>query len=345
MTWSLQNPWLLLLLAPALAAFVHALRTPQPAIRVGSVSPYRACAPRRGRFWLRTPLVLEFLALCALIVALARPRAGIERIVQRSEGVDIVLCLDVSGSMESYDVPETMSTGKEVLDAIREKRLRNRVDVAKLELKKFVRERPNDRIGLIAFAELPYVVCPPTLDHDFLLQHLDMLEASMLGDSATGIASPVASASQRLKDSEAKARVAVLFTDGENNVEARITPRQAARIADTFDIRIHTVGVGSDRAVRLTHGWRGPQLRQSRGRLDENLLRDIAGQSGGRYFAARDAAGFQRVMDEIDRMETIEYEMPRYIDYTEHFQPPLYLGASLLLIALLLNHTLLCKAP
>ena len=232
------------------------------------------------------------------------------------------------------------------MDAIEAERLKNRVSIAKHELRTFVQERPEDRIGLIAFSKVPYVVCPPTLDHAFLLEHLEMLEAGMFGDSATGIAGPVASATQRLKDSQAAERVAVLFTDGANNVDSKISPRQAARIADTFNVRVHTVGVGSDRAVTVARlPWGGKTLRQVQSGLDEELLQAIADKSGGEYFEARDEAGFRHVMRRIDEMETVDFEAPRYVDYKEQFPPLLYAAAALLLAALLLDNTLLCRAP
>ncbi|MFW5893782.1 MAG: VWA domain-containing protein [Verrucomicrobiota bacterium] len=343
--WQFVNPLLLLLLVPALAALAFAWRRRSPGIRVSTLTPYRESGGARSGFAARIPLLLEFLALALLVVALARPRQGIEEFTQRSRGVDIILCLDVSGSMRSYDVPESMSPN-EASEAIRDERLQNRFHVAKRELRNFVESRSEDRIGLIAFAKVPYVVSPPTLDHDFLLEHLEMLEAGMFGDSATGIAGPIASATQRLKDSDAEERVAVLFTDGANNVESKISPRQAARIAETFDVRIHTVGVGSNRAFIIARSpWGGQTLRPARSDLDIELLKAIAEASRGQFFEARDAEGFRAVMREIDEMETIDFEAPRYVNYKEWFPHLLAAAAALLIAAVLLNNTLLCRAP
>lgn len=343
--WQLVNPWFLLLLAPALAALVFAWRRRPPGIRVSTLTPYRESGSQRRGLATRIPLLLEFLSLALLIVALARPRQGIEEFTQRSRGVDIVLCLDVSGSMRSYDVPESMSPN-EAAEAIRGERLQDRFNIAKRELRNFVESRSEDRIGLIAFAKVPYVVAPPTLDHDFLLEHLEMLEAGMFGDSATGIAGPIASATQRLKDSEAKERVTVLFTDGANNVESKISPRQAARIAETFNVRIHTVGVGSNRSFIIARSpWGGQRLRPARSDLDKDLLKTIAETSRGQFFEARDAEGFREVMREIDEMETVDFEAPRYVNYKEWFPHLLATATALLLAAVLLNNTLLCRAP
>lgn len=344
--WQIANPWFLLLVLPATAAFLLALRRPPPALRVSSLQGYQEASGRRVRLWACAPLILEFAALLLFVVAAARPRKGIEHLVERSRGVDIVLCLDVSGSMRAYDIPESMNSTSAAVQAIRTGRLKSRVEVAKEELRGFVKARPDDRVGLIAFAAVPYVVCPPTLDHAFLLEHLDLLEAGMFDDSATGIAGPTASATQRLKDSEAEERVAVLFTDGANTVESKISPLQAARIADTFDVRVHTVGVGSHRAVIPGEDpFFGTRLRSMPHSLDEDLLREIAEKSGGEYFAATDREGFRRVMDRIDDMETVDFEAPRYVEYRERFPELILAGACLLGLGILLDNTLLCRAP
>lgn len=153
------------------------------------------------------------LALCVLIVALARPRAGNEKFLIRSQGIDIVLAIDLSGSMASYDVPRNITSGRDLVNAIEGGQLKNRLEVAKEEIAKFIAERPNDRIGLIGFADVAYNLAPPTLDHSWLLAHLANLKPGILGEM-TGIASPIGTGVSRLKDSDAPRRVLVLFTDG-----------------------------------------------------------------------------------------------------------------------------------
>jgi Ca-activated chloride channel family protein len=314
-------------------------------MKVGDLVPFRSGGRRLPwRHPVNIPVWLEALGLGLLVVALMRPQMGVEKQIQRSRGIDVVLLLDVSGSMRVYDVPESLSL-RQAGSAIETGRLKNRLDVAKEELRNFVKRRPDDRIGLIVFSKYPYVVCPPTLDHDFLLNHLQMVTVGMFKDDGTGIAGPLSSGANRLKDSLAKRRVMVLFTDGENNVEAAATPMEAAKIASMFKCKVYSVGIGSDRAVYPASGFFGTQLQRVPNGLDEKLLRQIADETQGRYFAAQDADMFAQVMKEIDSLETIEMKQPKYIDYSERFVGWLLAGCILLLLGVFLENTVLLQAP
>ncbi|MFA5205161.1 MAG: VWA domain-containing protein [Lentisphaeria bacterium] len=344
MIFRFAQPWFALLLPVVLAAAVLAWRRRPPAFLVSGTAAFAAAAAGRRTPW-RWPLLLTVAGLGCGVVALMRPQAGVERLIERAEGVDIMLVLDVSGSMQSYDVPESLDNGPEIARAIRDGTLKTRLATAQEELRRFVEGRPNDRIGLIAFARLPYMACPPTLDHDFLLNHLATLEPGMLPDG-TNIATPLGSATARLKDSPSRRRVAVLFTDGEHNVDASLSPRQAALLAKDNRVALHTVGIGSARAVILARDPFGNQgLQRSPAGLDQPLLEELAASTGGRYFAARDAAGFQKVMREIDALEKTSLEAPRYLDYREQFPGWLGAGLVLLLAGFLLEHTLLRTDP
>lgn len=345
MVFRFANPWLALLLLPLIAGMLLALRRRPPTLQVSRLQPYRVAFPR-GTFWhlVHTPLYLYGVGLLLCILALMRPQFGNERLIERKDGIDIVLILDVSGSMQSYDVPSELTSGEEITAAINSGRLKTRLDTAKEELRKFVKNRPNDRFGLIAFSRLPYTVCPPTLDHEFLINHLDTLEPGMLPDG-TGIANPIASATTRLKDSPAKRRVGVLFTDGMNNVQAAITPQQAADIAKTFKIAVYTVGIGSARAVAIAASMFGRRLQQVESEFDQKLLEDIADKTAARYFAARDQTSFAKVMKEIDALETTVLETPRYLDYREQFMPLLGVALALFLLAFLLENTRFQAVP
>jgi len=341
----LHSPWFAVLFPVVACAVVVAIRRRRPAVTVSTTGPFRkATSPLRWWHPLRWPILIAGLGLACLTVAMMRPQKGIERLVERTKGIDIMLVLDVSGSMQAYDAPNALDSLEAVEHALNTGRLKARIDVAKKELRRFVENRPNDRIGLLVFARLPYTVCPPTLDHDYLLNHLKMLDAGMLPDG-TGLAAPIASATTRLKDSPAKRRVMVLFTDGENNVDAEITPRQAAKIAHTYRIVAYTVGIGSSRAVMRVNRFFGPQIQPARAGLDAALLKDIADTTGGRYFAARDPAGFRRAMHEIDSMEKTTIEAPHYLDYRERFFPWLAIGVALILLAFLLECTFLLQVP
>ncbi len=341
------SPWLLLLYIPFAGLAVFAYLRADPAIVVPSAKPFKAALSKRRSTGIlqRIPFFLFCLAVALFIFALARPQKGIEELKQHIEGIDIMLAIDVSGSMQAIDVPEEYTRSRQVTDAINSGKLRKRLDIAKEEIRKFVERRPNDRIGLVAFAPLPYVACPPTLDHGILLRHLEKLEPGIIGDS-TGIAGPLASAVNRLKSSEAKRKVVVLFTDGKNNVNAKITPRQAAELAKKFNIVIYTVGIGTDRAFIVQDmKMFGSQLVPLNAEFDKKLLEDIAGVSGGRYYAAKDAVGLEKTMNEIDKLEKTSMEQPRFVDYRDLAFPFISLGIVLLFTGFILGNTLLLKIP
>lgn len=342
-----QHPGFVLLLLPLLGAVATAWLRRPPTLRFSSLEPVRAsmggaAGPRRlgPRHW---PLLLQAGGLVLAVVALMRPQFGNQRYIERTEGIDIMLVLDVSTSMQAFDVPEALRTGDEVLAAIENGRLKPRIQVAREELRRFVRNRPDDRIGLVVFARQPYMACPPTLDHEFLAGRIEQLQPGMLPDG-TNIASPLASATARLKDSPARRRVIVLFTDGENNVDARITPQQAAQLARTVHCIVYTVSVGSDRAVLVVPGLRR-RLAQADGGHGRPLLEEIAAGTGGRCFPARDAAAFARVMGEIDALERVRIEVPRYVDYRERFTPWLAAGLALILAGFVLERTVCQTLP
>ena len=316
-------PWLLLLLLLLPLIGIYCVyRQKQPSITVSTVAPFESVrAARRPGI----PLTCMLLALGVTIVALARPRIGNEKFLIRSQGIDIVLAIDLSGSMAAYDVPPEIRSGRQLVNAIKDGSLKNRLDVAKDEIRKFIEARPNDRIGLVGFAEAAYNLAPPTLDHAWLFSHLKSLEPGVLGD-LTGIASALGTGVSRLKDSDAPRRVLVLFTDGANTARNRLTPEQAAELAKKFNVVIHTVGIGSDNAV----GVFGGMIQRQEGSFDEKLLQELANITGGRYFRAADAEGMKQVMEEINRLEKTVVEQPKYTEYRE-FAPRLALVALALM--------------
>ncbi len=341
-----QHPWYALLLLPLAAALAWALIRRPPALAVSSAAPFKGGGLRTGPWHpSRWPLWIGALGLGLSIFALMRPQFGVEKDIRRAEGVDIMLVLDVSPSMSAYDIPAGIRSTDEAVEAIRGKKLKPRVEVAKAELIKFVQKRPDDRIGMIIFSKLPYTVCPPTMDHDFLVNNLATFEGGMLGE-ATNLAGPLASAVARLKESPARRRVAVFFTDGGNNVQDKVTPEQAADLARTFNIAVYTVGIGSNRALMPMPGMFGGRLVSVGGMdFDPALLQSIASKTGARYFAANDADGFARAMEEINRLEKVKMETPRYTDYSERFPPLLWAGLALILLAFLLERTVLQTVP
>ena len=229
--FAFAHPWLLLLLlAIPLLALLRGGRGAAPAVVFSSLRPLHALGkPRRSRIggWLTTLLLL---ALAPLIVALARPQMGKTITKVQASGIDIMLALDVSGSM----VAEDFTIGGERA---------SRIDVVKQVTQKFIEARPNDRIGIVCFAGRPYLVSPLTLDHDWLLENLERVKLGLVEDG-TAIGSAVASASNRLKDRDAKSRIVLLLTDGVSNA-GKVSPVTAAEAAKALGIKVYTVGAGT----------------------------------------------------------------------------------------------------
>jgi Ca-activated chloride channel family protein len=275
------------------------------------------------------PAIFGF-GLVFLIVALARPQRGLAEHRVKSEGIDIVMLIDLSTSMEATD----LSTAS---------KRRDRLDAAKEVMEPFIKERINDRIAMVGFAAVPYSVAPLTLDHGWLIQRMEMLKTGMLEDG-TAIGSAIASGANRLRDSKAKSRVMVLLTDGVNN-RGKISPEDAARIAKTLNIKIYTVGVGSN------DGWiRNPGggifgAQRMLVELDEESLKNIAEITGGLYFRATDMKELKQIYAKIDKMEKTEIEMKNYTRYEEAFMPFLFWGVGLLLIERLLAFSKFGRLP
>lgn len=337
-------PLVLFFYIPLALLLFYVWRKPLPAIRISTASPFITAGSKRRPAAFRLPMLMYALAVILLVFALARPQMGSEHVVIRAKGIDIIIAIDLSGSMQAIDIPTGISGEKELYDAIRSGKVQSRLETAKREIKRFIEGRPNDRIGLIGFAEMAYNICPPTLDHAWLIANMNRLQPGVIGDR-TGIASPIASSVHRLEKSDSKHRVMVLFTDGSNNVEDRITPRQAAKFAKTGNVVIYTVGIGSDEACVPQQTFNGTALVPIKGEFDEKLLNDIATFSEGRYYRAADADGLEKVMNEINKIEKTTIEQPKYIDYQEFAPKIMLIALGLLLTAFLLEQTIWLKAP
>ena len=275
---------------------------------------------------------LVYAAMACLIVALARPQLGRTLEHVTASGVDIMLVLDVSGSMIAEDY------------VMGDKRV-NRIDTVKRVTQQFIEARPNDRIGIIAFAGRPYLVSPLTLDHDWLIQNLDRVQIGMVEDS-TAIGSALASAANRLKDRDSKTKIIVLLTDGANNA-GKVLPLTAAEAAHALGIKIYTIGAGSDGPVPVP-------LKDQFGRtvyqnmvfdFDEKLLEQIAKIADGKCFRAADTRSMDNTFKEIDRLEKTKVEVEKTADYRDFF--PIFLLAAALLLATeaILSQTLWRRLP
>ena len=338
-------PWLLFLYIPLVLIIWYLWsRKAMPALRISSTKPFIRAKKKSNARVSHLPLLFYITASAILVLALARPRVGSEKIIFRAKGIDIILAIDLSGSMRAIDIPRNVKTEKQLREELKSGKIKNRLEVAKEEIKKFVKKRPNDRIGLIGFAQLPYNICPPTLDHGWLIDNLKRLKPGIIGQN-TGIAGPIASGVQRLDKSDSKRRVLVLFTDGANTVNARITPRQAAKLGNACDVVIYTVGIGSNNALVEDNSMFGRSYVQAGGTFDAPLLKDIAKISDGKYYHAFDAKGLEEAMTDINKIEKTTVEQPKYVDYKE-FAPTLAVFVLiLLLLGFLLENTIFLSIP
>ncbi len=287
--------------------------------------PVVAAVTGRRRRWSRILIGLRNVMLLLSVLALARPRAGARSENVTSEGINIVIAIDLSSSMLSEDFqPE------------------NRLEVAKQTVKQFIAERGSDRIGLVAFAAEALTQVPLTTDYPVLDAAVDNLQAGQLEDG-TAIGTAIATAANRLRDAPGRSRVIILLTDGVNNRGA-IEPRTAARAAADFGIKIYTIGVGTEGTalVPVGRGLFGLRYERRPVQIDEKLLTDVANITGGKYFRARDAAGLRRIYHQIDQLERVPVQTKTYVRYTELYRWPL----GLALIALVTELALAAwKAP
>ncbi|MBO5760760.1 MAG: VWA domain-containing protein [Lentisphaeria bacterium] len=342
---TLFNPYLLFLLLPLVLLLFLAWKRRSGAIVIPSLNIYEKTCNGKEKFNLRKFIPLFFYALCgiSIIFAMTQPREGLEEIRRRSEGIDIILAIDLSGSMAVYDAPDGAGE-RAVANSINSGKLKNRLETAKKEIREFIDKRPGDRIGLIAFAPLAYVACPPTLDHGYLLAHLDDLKLGMIGDR-TGLAAPVASAAKRLKDSDSKRKIVVLFTDGVNNVQAKVSPLQAAKLADTVNVTVYTVGIGGSNSFAVQQDLFGSRLAPVQQGFDEALLKEMAKISGGKYYHAADAQGMKNAMKEIDKLEKTSVEQIITVNWKEFYPVFAILGVIFLMTGFFLEHSFCLRLP
>jgi Ca-activated chloride channel family protein len=283
------------------------------------------------------PLVeaLRLLTVALLVLAMARPQTGKSHTQVTTEGIDIFLVVDTSGSMQALD----LDAQKRIADR------RNRLEVVRDVMADFVKGRDTDQIGLVVFGSEAFTQCPLTLDHGIVDTFLERLEVGMAGE-ATAIGSALGTAVKRLRDSEAKSKVVVLLTDGASNAGV-LSPKKAAEIAATFDIKVYTIGAGTrdEKAPVLVDGFFGQQVQYIPVELDEDTLQEVADLTGGAYFRAEDAEALERIYDEIDKLERTEVKSSTYMEYDERFAWLVLPAIALLLLELLLLGTRLRKVP
>ncbi|MGA7278591.1 MAG: VWA domain-containing protein, partial [Desulfocapsaceae bacterium] len=270
----------------------------------------------------------NLLAIAFLILALARPQLGRTTTEIEASGIDIFLAVDVSSSMEAMDFQ---------LD----KKSVNRLEVVKSVVSQFIRERPNDRIGLIAFSAKPYLISPLTLDHDWLLKRLQALSIGMIEDG-TAIGSAIGTGSSRLNSQQAKSRLLILLTDGMNTA-GRIPPLVAAEAAQALGVKVYTIGAGTRgmAPTPYTDPFGRKSIRRVNVNIDETTLKAIAEKTGGRYFRATDTSSLARIYKEIDKMETTTRTIKQFENYRELFSACIGLALFFITIGLFMRRTML----
>lgn len=271
---------------------------------------------------------LRILALVFMIVTLARPQTVESEREFETKGIDIVIALDISGSMLAEDFRPV-----------------NRIAVAKGEAKKFIKERQNDRIGLVVFANKGYTQCPLTLDYGILSGLIDQVEVGLIKDG-TAIGLGIGTAINRLRDSDAKSKVIILLTDGENNA-GNVDPVTAAELAKSFGIKIYTICIGKGGLVPfpVEDPIFGKRYVQAEVKIDEKTLKRIADISNGLFFSAGDSEGLRRAFKEIDKLEKTEIKIKEYSSYRELYHQFLIPGTLLLFLEVVLANSIFIKLP
>ncbi|MEP6698296.1 MAG: VWA domain-containing protein [Verrucomicrobiota bacterium] len=336
------QPWLLLLLlAVPLLAYLRGRSGPAAALTFSSISTLhslgKSSAALAGKF-----LRSLFLLSCAfLVVPLARPQLGKTLTQIEASGIDIMLLLDVSGSMLTKD----FTVGGESA---------TRVDAIREVTRKFIEARPNDRIGLIAFAGRPYVVSPMTLDHEWLTQNLERVRIGLVEDG-TAIGSAMAAAANRLNDKRSKSRVIVLLTDGENNA-GKIPPNTAAEAIKALKVRFYAIGAGINGVAPapvfnpqtgkpLTDMFGHIVYQNQRVQFNEAGLKEVAKIADGLFFRATDTKSLEQIFGDIDQMEKTTVAVKKYQQYRDLFPACIMAGCGLLVAQILLSQTIWKKLP
>ena len=272
------------------------------------------------------PFMCRLLAITAVVFALARPQTIFEEQNAEGDGVDIVLCIDVSGSMTAQDLQP------------------NRLEAAKNVAIDFVNRRITDRIAVVIFSGESFTQCPLTTDQRVLVSAIENIRNGLLEDG-TAIGSGLGTSVDRLRESKSKSKVVILLTDGENN-GGLIDPQTAKEIAKAFQVKVYTIGVGTDGfAPQPVNTPMGMVMQQGKVSIDEKLLKEIAGETGGKYFRAKDNEGLIGIYDEINGLEKSKVEITSRTRYTEKFFPFVIAALAMLFLEMLLKFTVFRKFP
>ena len=325
---TLKYPWVVALL-PVIIVYLLASSRGQTASKALAFPlgqrNFRLAAFSQASMWI--PFALRCLGFTLLVLALARPQSSSSQVRRMSEGIDIMIALDVSQSMT---IEDTGTDG------------RNRLAVAKDVVKNFIAGRQDDRIGFLMFSGEAVTLCPPTLDYQILQDSVAMAEVNQLRDG-TAIGDAIATSANRLKDSTAKSRVIILITDGDNNMGS-IAPLTAGGIAAGYGLKVYAIALGTEGTVRFpvvqnVFGFQRKSYQTTTSTINPSLLQKIASETGGQFYRADDENSLTRVFAEINKLERTKVETKDRVLWEEHFQPFLLVGVLLLLADLILRRT------
>ena len=319
--------YLLLLLIPLIGWYIYKLSKSQASMQVSSSEVFQLPEARSWKIYLRhVPFLLRMVLIALLIVVLARPQSTNSWQNSSTEGIDIMLAMDISSSMLAQDLKP------------------NRLEAAKDVAASFINGRQNDNIGLVVFAAESFTQCPLTTDHTVLLNLFKDIQPGIIQDG-TSIGLGLANAVSRIKDSQAKSKVIILLTDGVNNA-GEIAPVTASEIAKTFGVRVYTIGVGTQGEAPYPFQTAfGIQYQNVPVEIDEPTLKQIAATTGGQYFRATDNASLTAIYEEIDQMEKTKISVQEFSKKQEEYMQWALLVLLLLLVEVLLKNTLLRNIP
>lgn len=314
--------FLLLFLTPVVGWYIYELHKADASVQMSSATTLKRSARSWRVYLLHVPFVLRVAAITLLSIALARPQLTNRWSSESTEGIDIMMALDISGTMQAEDLKP------------------NRLEAAKQVASDFVIARPNDQIGLVVFAGESFTQCPLTTDHAVLVNLFKSVKFGMIEDG-TAIGLGLANAVNRMKDSPTKSKVVILLTDGSNN-RGDIDPLTAAEIAKTFGIRVYAIGVGSHGQARVpVQTPMGMQYITMDSEFDETTLQNIASTTGGQYFRATDNNSLKQIYEQIDQLEKTKLRVREYAKHTDTFAPFLMAALLCLLAEILLRYFVL----
>jgi Ca-activated chloride channel homolog len=323
---SFLNPeffWLFLMLPVAIAWLFWKRKEATATLKMSSIKGFSSTWKTKLKSFL---FVFRILALSSLIIAMARPRTvDISSQTKSTKGVDIVMAIDVSGSMLAKDLKP------------------NRMEALKKVASNFVEGRPNDRIGIVLYAAEAYTKTPVTSDKAIVEEAIRSIEYSQVLQDGTGIGMGLTTAVNRLKDSKAKSKVIILLTDGVNN-SGFIEPETASQIAKDFGIKVYTIGIGTNGMAEFPYAYapngKGFLFKMMPVEIDVNLLQTIAKNTGGKYFRATSNSKLEEIYKEINKLETTEIQELKFYDYDEKFRPFVWIAGILILIEFGLRNTI-----